>query len=79
MRRVSDEQVDELVASKRFWIYRNLAEWRDLNATAVIREWVNGEAFLCLSLGQLFERRQIIFPLEVYDGDPKSHRLRRSS
>jgi predicted metal-dependent hydrolase len=48
MRRVSDAQVDELVASKRFWIYRNLAEWRDLNATAVIREWVNGEAFLYL-------------------------------
>jgi predicted metal-dependent hydrolase len=30
------------------WIYRNLAEWRDLNATAVVREWVNGETFLYL-------------------------------
>ena len=39
---LSHEQVDELVASKRFWIYRSLAEWRDLNATAVVREWVNG-------------------------------------
>lgn len=46
--RLSQEQVDELVARKRFWIYRNLAEWRDLNATAVVREWVNGEAFLYL-------------------------------
>jgi predicted metal-dependent hydrolase len=27
------------------WIYRNLADWRDLNATRVVREWVNGEAF----------------------------------
>jgi hypothetical protein len=30
------------------WIYRNLAEWRDLNASAVVREWVNGESFLYL-------------------------------
>jgi len=46
--KLSHDQIDELVASKRFWIYRNLAEWRDLNATAVVREWVNGEAFLYL-------------------------------
>ncbi len=42
------EQVDAVVESKRMWIYRNLAEWRDLNATAVVREWVNGETFLYL-------------------------------
>jgi len=45
---LSEERVDELVARKRSWIYRNLAEWRDLNATAVVREWVNGETFLYL-------------------------------
>ena len=42
------EQVDAVVESKRMWIYRNLAEWRDLNTTAVVREWVNGETFLYL-------------------------------
>lgn len=42
------EQVDAVVESKRMWIYRNLAEWCDLNATAVVREWVNGESFLYL-------------------------------
>lgn len=42
------EQVDALVESKRIWIYRNLAEWKDLNAAAVAREWVNGETFLYL-------------------------------
>lgn len=42
------EQVDAVVESKRLWIYRNLAEWKDLNATAVAREWVNGETFLYL-------------------------------
>lgn len=45
---LSPEQVDALVDSRRMWIYRNLAEWKDLNATAVAREWVNGETFLYL-------------------------------
>ena len=44
----SPEQVDAVVESKRMWIYRNLAEWRDLNSAAVVREWVNGETFLYL-------------------------------
>ncbi|TVQ42416.1 MAG: DUF45 domain-containing protein, partial [Wenzhouxiangella sp.] len=38
---LTPEQVDALVDSRRMWIYRNLAEWKDLNATAVAREWVN--------------------------------------
>ncbi|CAA0116773.1 Uncharacterised protein [Halioglobus japonicus] len=42
------EQVDAVVDSKRMWIYRNLAEWKDLNTSAVAREWVNGETFLYL-------------------------------
>jgi predicted metal-dependent hydrolase len=46
--RMSPEQVDDTVLSKRLWIYRNLAEWRDLNATTVTREWVSGESFLYL-------------------------------
>lgn len=47
----SPEQADAVVESKRMWIYRNLAEWRDINATAIIREWVNGESFLYLGRG----------------------------
>jgi len=42
------EQADAVVKRKRFWIYRSLAEWRDLNASRVVREWVNGEGFLYL-------------------------------
>jgi hypothetical protein len=45
---MTPEQVDATVFSKRMWIYRNLAEWRDLNATRVVREWVSGETFLYL-------------------------------
>ena len=45
---MTPEQVDQTVLAKRLWIYRNLADWRDLNATRVLREWVNGESFLYL-------------------------------
>ena len=48
---MTPEQVDETVYSKRQWIYRNLAEWRDLNASQLSREWVNGETFLYLGSG----------------------------
>ena len=46
--RMQPEQVDEIVESKRLWIYRNLAEWRDLNSARTVREWVSGETFLYL-------------------------------
>ncbi len=45
---VSDERIEDLVEAKRFWIYKNLAEWRDLNATKVLREFKPGEGFLYL-------------------------------
>ena len=45
---VADEWIDALVDDKRYWIYKNLAEWRDLNATRVLREYRNGETFLYL-------------------------------
>lgn len=43
-----DERVEDLVEAKRYWIYKNLAEWRDLNATRLLREYRNGEGFLYL-------------------------------
>lgn len=43
-----DEQVASIVESKHYWIYQGLAEWRDLNATRVLREYKNGEGFLYL-------------------------------
>jgi len=43
-----DEQVEDIVKSKHYWIYQSLAEWRDLNATRVLREYKNGEGFLYL-------------------------------
>lgn len=37
--------IEEILEAKRSWIYRNLAEWEDLNRTRVKREFVNGEGF----------------------------------
>ena len=45
---IPDERIEDLVEAKRFWIYKNLAEWRDLNATKVLREYKSGEGFLYL-------------------------------
>ena len=45
---VGVERIEDIVESKRLWIFRNLAEWRDLNATRVVREYRNGEGFLYL-------------------------------
>lgn len=43
-----DERVEDLVEAKRYWIFKNLAEWRGLNATRLLREYRNGEGFLYL-------------------------------
>lgn len=45
---VDDARLRSIVESKRSWIYQGLAEWRDLNATRVLREYKSGEGFLYL-------------------------------
>jgi len=68
-KRMSPEQVDETVLSKRMWIYRNLAGWRDLNAVRVTREWVSGESFLYLGSSyrlQMVDEQDE--PLKLKDG-----------
>ena len=67
--RLTPEQVDETVLGKRLWIYRNLAEWRDLNAARVTREWVSGESFPYLGSSyrlQLVQEQDE--PLKLKDG-----------
>lgn len=43
-----EERIEDIVQAKQYWIYKTLAEWRDLNATRVLREYRNGEGFLYL-------------------------------
>jgi len=66
---LSNKQVQELIETKRKWIYKNLAEWRDLNAAKVHREYVNGEGFLYLGRTyrlKLVEEQPV--PLMLKDG-----------
>ncbi len=42
------EKIEQVIEAKRGWIYRNLAEWEDLNRTQLHREFVNGEGFIYL-------------------------------
>lgn len=43
-----DQLIANIVDAKQYWIFQGLAEWRDLNATRVLREYRNGEGFLYL-------------------------------
>ncbi|MGB3120099.1 MAG: SprT family zinc-dependent metalloprotease [Verrucomicrobiales bacterium] len=45
---VSEECIEDMVRAKQAWIYKNLAEWRDLNSTRVFRDYRNGEGFMYL-------------------------------
>ncbi len=44
----SDDEIAAIVQARRVWIYKALAEWRDLNAAQTEREYVNGQSFLYL-------------------------------
>lgn len=37
--------IDRLIESKRYWIYKRLTEWEELNAPKRTREYVDGESF----------------------------------
>lgn len=72
------QEVEALLESKRVWIYRGLAEWRDLNATRVERQYVNGEGFIYLGRSyrlKLVEDQDR--PLKLKDGYFCLHRNHR--
>lgn len=41
-------RIEDIIKSKRTWIYKSLAEWEDLNASRIDREFTSGEGFLYL-------------------------------
>lgn len=45
---IDDTAIQRIVHSKKYWIHKTLAEWRDLNASQVPREYKSGEGFLYL-------------------------------
>jgi len=67
--RMTPEQIDQTVLSKRMWIYRSLAEWRELNGSRVNREWVSGETFMYLGSSYRLELvAEQDEPLKLKDG-----------
>ena len=65
----NQDQLEEVLETKRPWIYRSLAEWEDLNSTRVTREFVSGEGFLYL--GRTYRLRIVekqIKPLVLKSG-----------
>lgn len=65
----TNAQIARIVSAKEYWIYRTLAEWRDLNATRVLREYKNGEGFLYLGRAyrlSLIEHQDV--PLRLKNG-----------
>ena len=46
--KLTARQVDDILESKRKWIYQSLAEWQDLNTNRIHRDYVNGEGFMYL-------------------------------
>jgi predicted metal-dependent hydrolase len=66
---VPDEKIEDIIEAKRYWIYKNLAEWRDLNATRVLREYRSGEGFLYLGRSyRLSLTAKQKAPLKLKDG-----------
>jgi len=67
--KLTDRQVEALLESKRKWIYKGLAEWQDLNARRVHRDYVNSEGFLYL--GRSYRLKlvpELSEPLMLKDG-----------
>lgn len=46
--KLNDEEIREILKAKEYQIFKNLAEWTQLNENAVEREYVNGQSFLYL-------------------------------
>lgn len=42
------KQIEMLIQEKKAWIFKSMAEWEDLNASRIDREYVSGEGFYYL-------------------------------
>lgn len=45
---LDDNEIKDILVAKEYQIFKNLAEWTQLNENAVEREYVNGQSFLYL-------------------------------
>lgn len=64
---VSDDDLNEVIKSKEYQIYKNLAEWEQTNASKITRDYVSGQSFLYLGRN---------YRLKYVDEDFKGIKLR---
>lgn len=67
--KLNKNEIEKVIEKKRYSIYKNLAEWRTLNESFVVRRYVNGEGFLYLgSSYRLQIENKLDVPLKLYHG-----------
>lgn len=62
------KKIEEIIESKRYWIYTKLAEWEDMNSSRVNRQFRSGQGFMYLGSS---------YRLEVTDNTDKDLKLYR--
>ena len=60
--KLSDDEIVEIIQSKEYQIYKNLAEWTQLNEKRIDREYVSGQSFLYL--GRNYRLKIVNKPLD---------------
>ena len=51
---IPEEDLNEVFKAKEYLIHKNLAEWKQLNANKIDREFINGQSFLYLGRNYRF-------------------------
>ena len=64
---ISDDDLNEVIKSKEYQIYKNIAEWEQTNASKITRDYVSGQSFLYLGRN---------YRLKYVDDDFKGVKLR---
>lgn len=68
-KKISTEELNQLIEDKRYWIYKTLSEFEELNEIKVEREIVDGEGFLYLGRSyRLIIRKNLKRPLTLWKG-----------
>lgn len=67
--KISEDELNQIIQKKSYWIYKSLSELEELNSTSVNREIKNGEGFLYLGKSyKLTIKKNLNQPLSLRQG-----------